>query len=125
MILLDTSFLIRALHNGSAQDVQLRAWLLAGETLAISTIAAAEFLCGPVGANDLQLFDRVLPTRMPFAEDDPIVAAKLFNDNGRRRGSMIDCMIAATALRAGAALATANPSDFRRFESAGFRVLTA
>jgi len=38
---------------------------------------------------------------------------------------MIDCMIGATALRAGAALATANPSDFRRFEGAGLRVLTA
>lgn len=124
MILLDTSFLIRALQKGSAQDIQLRAWLLTGEPLAISTIAVTEFLCGPVGANDRQLIDRVLPTRMPLAEEDPIVAAKLFNDSGRRRGSITDCMIAATALRAGAALATANPSDFR-FESAGLRVLNA
>jgi len=63
---------------------QLRAWLLAGEILAISAIAAAEFLCGPVSASDLQLVDRVLPTRVPFADEDPIVAAKLFNDSGRR-----------------------------------------
>ena len=122
--MLDTSFLIRALQKGSGHDVQLRGWLLTGETLAISTIAAAEFLCGPIDASDRHLIDRVLPTRMPFAEEDPNVAAKLFNDTGRRRGSVIDCMIAATALRIGSALATANGADFRRFESAGLRVIT-
>jgi len=46
----------------------------------------------------------------------------LFNRAGRRRGSLLDCMIAAIALRAGAALATANQADFRRLRAAGLRL---
>jgi predicted nucleic acid-binding protein len=34
-------------------------------------------------------------------------------------------MIAATAVRAGASLATANPDDFRRLEPAGLTIIMA
>ena len=47
------------------------------------------------------------------------MAARLFNGSGRRRGTMIDCMIAATALAEEAAVATSNPGDFSRFEAFG------
>ena len=42
MIHLDTSFLIRALVRGSAQDKRLRGWLGAGEPIGMSSIAWAE-----------------------------------------------------------------------------------
>lgn len=119
MIHLDTSFLVPALAAGTAQDRRLRAWLAAGEPLGISAVAWTEFLCGPVEPADPDLVARVVGERVPFGEGEATLAARLFNDAGRRRGSLADCMIAATAIRAGAALATANPKDFRRFASAG------
>lgn len=122
MILLDTSFLIRALIAGSAQDRQLRHWLADQEPIGISSIAWAEFLCGPVQAAMLEVVRRFVTVRTAFDEDDALLAAELFNGSGRRRGSLADCMIAATAIRARAALATANVADFRRFCSAGLEL---
>ncbi len=123
MIQLDTSFLIHGLVRGSGEDQLLREWLSAGETLAASAIAWAEFLCGPLEGSHLQLASRVVTHRLPFAEEDAALAAELFNDSGRRRGSFVDCLIAAVALRSGAPLATSNPSDFERFAPAGLEVL--
>lgn len=119
MIHLDTGFLIRALVAGSPEDRTLRAWIRRGETLGMSAIGWAEFLCGPVNESHLELAARFISAPVSFSEDDALVAARLFNDAGRRRGSFVDCMIAATALQTGASLATTNPSDFRRFEVAG------
>ena len=119
MIHLDASFLIRALAEGTPQDRRLRAWLAAGEALGMSAVAWAEFLCGPVEATDLELVERVVHDRAPFGEAEAALAARLFNESGRRRGSLADCMIAASAMRAGVPLATENPKDFRRFASAG------
>ena len=122
MILLDTSFLIRALVAGSAQDRRLRRWLADKEPIAISSIAWAEFLCGPVQPAMIEVVRRFVTVRAAFDEDDALLAAQLFNGSGRRRGSLADCMIAATAIRARAALATANAADFRRFGSAGLEL---
>jgi predicted nucleic acid-binding protein len=119
VIHLDASFLIRALAEGTPQDRRLRAWLAAGEALGMSAVAWAEFLCGPVEATDLELVERVVHDRVPFGEAEAALAARLFNESGRRRGSLADCMIAASAMRAGVPLATENPKDFRRFASAG------
>lgn len=123
MIVLDTSFLIRALARGSAQDARLREWLRSGEELGMSAIAWAELLCGPITPDQVDLAVRVVPRRVAFGEEDAASAARLFNDSGRRRGSLTDCMIAATALRLDAPLATENPAAFRRFEPAGLRLL--
>ena len=119
MIHLDTSFLIRALVRGSREDVRLREWMRANEPLGMSTIAWTEFLCGPVDEPALSLASAVVGRRTPFTEDMAAVAARLFNGSGRRRGTMVDCMIAATALAEEAAVATSNPDDFRRFEAFG------
>jgi predicted nucleic acid-binding protein len=122
LILLDTSFLIRALVVGSAQDRQLRRWLADKESIGISSIAWAEFLCGPVQPALIEVVRRFVTVRAAFDEDDALLAAQLFNGSGRRRGSLADCMIAATAIRVQAAIATANAADFRRFASAGLEL---
>jgi len=123
VIHLDTGFVILALARGSPQDRQLRQWLQRGESLAMSTIAWAELLCGPLSVELLGVATRVVSQRVPFHEDDAQLSAQLFNESGRRPGSLVDCMIAATALRLGATLATANIADFRRFKSAGLALI--
>jgi predicted nucleic acid-binding protein len=125
MIHLDTSFLIRGLVHGSAEDRVLRKWLKDGEPLGMNTVAWTELLCGPLEESHLEHATRVVSERVPFLEEDAVVSARLFNESGRRRGSLIDCMIAASALRAGEPLATANVADFRRFAAYGLAILEA
>jgi predicted nucleic acid-binding protein len=124
VIHLDTSFLIRALARGSPEDQRLRLWLRVREPLGISAIGWAEFLCGPVEPGHAELAARIVSRRFAFEEEDAVLAARLFNESGRRRGSLTDCMIAATAIRAEARLATVNLGDFRRFEAAGLETIT-
>ena len=111
MIHLDTSFLIRALVPGSPEDAQLREWLSGETPLAISAVAWAEFLCGPIAAEDLSLAAAVVGEAVPLTADHAVRAAELFNAAGRKRGSFVDCLIAAAAIEEDAELATANPKD--------------
>ncbi|WP_419936764.1 type II toxin-antitoxin system VapC family toxin [Candidatus Palauibacter sp.] len=122
MIHLDTSFLIRALVAGSAEDRRLSGWIATGEGIGMSAVAWAEFLCGPLSASRLRVADSVVGPRVDFTGEDAVLAARLFNECGRRRGSLPDCMIAAVALGAGARLATADEADFHRFEAFGVKL---
>jgi predicted nucleic acid-binding protein len=119
VIHLGTNFLIGALVAGSAEDRRLRRWLADGTPMGISSTSWAEFLCGPVDEDTIELAKQIVRPAEPFLAEDAPVAARFFDLGGRRRGSFIDCMIAATAVRAGAELATANVADFRRFEAGG------
>lgn len=123
MIHLDTSFLLRGLVRGSPQDALLRKWLRSGETLGASAIVWTEFLCGPVEEAEIELAEALIAERLDFTRDHAAIAARLFNESGRRRGTLADCMIAATALARRVPLATENGSDFRRFRDAGLRVV--
>lgn len=125
MIHLDTSFLILALARGTRADRELRTWLRSGEELEMSAIAWSEFLCGPIGSDATEIAGRILAEPVAFTAGDAVLAARLFNDTGRRRGSLADCMIAAAAIQAGASLATGNPRDFFRFRSAGLALIEA
>jgi predicted nucleic acid-binding protein len=119
MIHLDTSFLIRALVPGSSEGVRLGRWLRGDLPVRMSSIAWTEFLCGPVEPEAARLAGRVVGESVPFATGDAELAASLFNQSGRRRGALNDCMIAATAIGAAAELATSDRVDFERFRSAG------
>jgi predicted nucleic acid-binding protein len=123
MIHLDTSFLIRALVQGSQEGGLLDGWIASGEDVAISAIAWTEFLCGPVDAAGIAAAGLAIGTAVPLLAEDSAVAAHLYNRSGRRRGSLADCMIAAIALRQGAILATSNIDDFRRFGAEGLRLI--
>jgi predicted nucleic acid-binding protein len=60
MIHLDTGFLIRALVRNSSEDIKFRTWLRSNVRVGISSVAWAEFLCGPVGEKEVDLATRIL-----------------------------------------------------------------
>jgi predicted nucleic acid-binding protein len=109
----DTNFLIQATVPGSSTHGQFHAWASAGEHFSISSIAWAEFLCGPLNAVSEATACKIFPNPEPFVSADAALAAKLFNQTGRRSRSLADCMIAAVAIRCGAKLATINATDFQ------------
>lgn len=125
LIHLDTSFLIRAQVSGTPEGSQLYSWLKKRQALGISAIAWTEYLFGPVTEEMIKSAGMITGPATSFAAEDGAKAAELYNRSGRRRGSMADCMIAAAALRAGAALATSNPKDFARFTPSGLMVISA
>lgn len=122
MIHLDTSFLIRALDPGSPEDRKLRDWIEESEALRMITVAWTELLCGPLSPPEMEWAAEIVGQRRNFTPEHAVISARLFNDSGRRRGSLIDCMIGATALADGASIATANAADFRRFATAGLEL---
>jgi predicted nucleic acid-binding protein len=119
VIHLDTNFLIQAYIAGTPASGKFQSWGAAGETLSISTVAWSEFLCGPLDAKAGALARQVFPNPEPFVIADAELAARLFNQTGRRSRSLADCMIAAVALRCNAKLATINASDFQPFVTHG------
>ena len=122
MIHLDTSFLIRAGRRISPESERLRVWLRRHELVRISSIAWAEFLCGPVPPPAVDDAAELLGEPEPLTGVDATVAAHLFNVSGRRRGSLTDCLIAAVAINADAELATTNLADFRKFTPHGLTI---
>ena len=122
MIHLDTSFLIRAGARGTAESTQLKAWLTRRMPVRISALTWAEFLCGPVSVSAMELAAELLGEPRAFSGLDATLAARLYNESGRRRGSLADCMIAATAVNASASLATSNAADFDRLVPFGLKV---
>lgn len=124
MIHLDTSFLIRAGAVSTPEDRLSRRWTANGRVARVSSITWAEFLCGPVSAQAAEDAAELFGEPVPFTAADATLAAYLFNAAGRRRGTLSDCMIAAIAMNAGAALATSNRVDFERFAPAGLVLAT-
>ena len=114
MIHLDTSFLIRALVRGTPEDRALRRWIANGESLAVCSVAWAEFQCGPLSPSELAVAGAIIDRHRAFTKEDAEGAARLFNESGRRRGSLVDCMIAAAAQADGATVATTRAAPLSR-----------
>lgn len=119
---LDTSFLIRGLVAGTPERARLASWLKANEPIAISAVCWTEFLCGPVSPREAALAEQLLGAPHSFTAGDAALAARLFNVSGRRRGSLIDCMVAAQSMGANASLATSNRADFQRLVPFGVQL---
>ena len=118
---LDTSFLVRSCVPGSPESSRMATWLEAGRPVAISAVAWAEFLCGPLSEADRSDAAQLLGEPLPVAARHGELAARLFNLTGRRRSSLSHCLIAAVAIDAKATLATAD-SGLSRFAEAGLQL---
>ena len=119
MVHVDTNFLVAALRPNSAQESQVNAWLLGGEGLGISSVAWAEYLCGPLDATGEAIARQMFPSPEALLSSDAEKAAQLFNLTGRRSRSLADCMIAAVAIHSGAKMATINAAHFQPFLAHG------
>ena len=123
MIHLDANYLIHATVAGSPEEQRIRAWLGHGEELATSAIAWMEFVTGPVSPAVVAAMTEVIDDRVhPVERKEAELAARLFNAVGRKRALRYDCLIAAAAISAGAALATNNQSDYAQFTGQGLRL---
>jgi predicted nucleic acid-binding protein len=122
MIDFDANFLVDVFQRGSASARLLDRWIHRGEPLGISSIAWAEFLCGPVAPGDAVAARELLGTIEPCNGADATLAAELFNATGRRSRSLPDCLIAAVAIRRRAPLATLDKADFNRLGRFGLQL---
>lgn len=124
MVLLDTNYLIRVLVADSKEAERVSAWLAVPEEFCTSAIAWYEFRCGPVDDEGVAIVRDLIGGRIiPFSVEEASEAARLWNATGRSRKTRIGAMIAATALVAGASLATENVDDFRTFTDYGVRLV--
>jgi predicted nucleic acid-binding protein len=122
MIDFDANFLVDVFERGSASGRLLDRWVRRGELLSMSSMAWAEFLCGPVASGNARAARELLGAIEPVTEADAVLAAELFNATGRRVRSLADCIIAAVAIRRRAQLATLDKADFNRFQSRGLQL---
>jgi predicted nucleic acid-binding protein len=120
MIHLDTNFLIGVANRHLPVEAALVGWLQQGEKFAASAVAWAEFFNGPIKPAHVQQMKVLIEGRViSLGRIEAEKASQLFNQTGRRRGSMPDCFIAATAICERASLATQNRKHFAPFEAAG------
>lgn len=123
MICLDTNYLIRCLEPNSLEAGRITAWYRRGERLLAPMPAWYEFLCGPVSTEQEEIMRAFLAEVIPFADAQAREASRLFNAVGRKRSLRVDAMIGATAIVAGARLATGNESDFAPFLAHGLELV--
>ncbi|HEY2423947.1 MAG TPA: type II toxin-antitoxin system VapC family toxin [Chthoniobacterales bacterium] len=123
-ICLDTNYLVRCLLKGARESAEVVQWRQSGETLLSAAPAWYEFLCGPVTDQQSRIVRAFLSGGIiAFDEVHTTEAARLFNAVGRLRRLRTDTMIAATAIVAGARLATSNKGDFDLFIPHGLKIM--
>lgn len=123
MIHLDTNCLIDIHSAGS----KIRSWLFSkvrsGEQVSCSVLVWAEYLCGPLSSEERELSWQLIEgVQIPLESFTAELGAQFFNSTGRRRGSLADCLIAATAVNHNATFLTLDNRDFLPFQSLGLKL---
>jgi predicted nucleic acid-binding protein len=123
VIHVDTNLLIASV-DPSHEHAHLWPGLVAvGESFAVSAVAWTEFRSYPISSNQLSALEQLLPGGVvPYERAHADLAGELFRMTNSKRKNRLDSMIAATAILAGAKLATVNQSDFDAFVSFGLKL---
>ena len=88
-----------------------------------SAVAWMEFHSKPVHPRDIAVTQSILSAGItPFDEATAALAAELYYRTGSKRRTRLDTMIAASAILAGAELATTNRDDFATFIPHGLKL---
>src|SRR5882724_28816 len=112
MIHFDTNALIALPQWPRAKHPAIRR-VAAGEPAAVCSVVWYEFLIEPIDAAEIDLAQAFQQGRIQRIDDeDALLAARLFNDCGRRHTLKTDALIAAAAIRAHAEFVTVNVADF-------------
>jgi predicted nucleic acid-binding protein len=123
MIHLDANLLIALIRPQDAHHPAASRMIAASGPFGCSAIAWMEFHSKPVHATDQAALKAILSGGIvPFDKAAASLAGRLFHLTGARRRTRLDTMIAATAIRAGAALATTNAADFEPFLDHGLKL---
>ena len=119
MILVDTTFMIDALHPGTRSNRVVSNWLLAEETVNVPALVWTELMIGDLPQPTRDELHSLFPSPEPLFAADATKAAELFVRTGKRPGTLRECLIAAVCLRVRARLATLAIQNFNHFESFG------
>lgn len=120
----DTGIMIRGVWRSTAEHQALERMLNEREELFASAIAWAEFTCGKNavrGPQEVAHVRSLLSEVVPASEEEADLAAELYNQTGRRKGTLPDCMIAATAILRKEPLLTID-EGFKVFEALGLEL---
>src|SRR5690606_4704896 len=110
MIHLDANLLIAAARKSDAHHSAASRAITQPVPCACSSVAWMEFHSKPVHPRDDAALRSILAGGiLPFGEAAAALAGELFFQTGSKRRTRLDTMIAATAILAGAQLATVNP----------------
>lgn len=126
MIHLDTNVLIAAGDALNVHHQAARNFLSAPGVFAASTVVWMEFVSKPLPPVLVEAARHLLKGGLlPFDEETAVLAGELYFRAGSRRRTRMDSMIAATAIRSGAELATTNRDDFAPFLPLGLKLVAA
>lgn len=125
MIHLDTNLLIAVVNPSDLHHETATSLIRRSGTAGCSSVAWMEFRSKPSHPNDIAILRAILSAGiLAFNESTADLAGDLYHLTGSVRRTRLDAMIAATAILAGAELATVNPADFAPFVSHGLNLLS-
>jgi predicted nucleic acid-binding protein len=125
MIHLDANLLIAATDPTDPHVEAFRRILATGDSLSTDAVAWTEVRSRPVDSVKLKVLRQVLRGGiLPFDQKCADLAGEMFILTQAKRRHRLDTMIAATAILAGAELATVNPADFAPFLPHGLKLFS-